>query len=125
MSKFPFNSISNKLPQVAAVLLPIVFILLNINLKAQNSPYYIPESYPIPLDSVSQVTNLVPLVSDSIDNSRLIIVYGFTGCKPCEVLQRRIQHKIDKEIIKPSQIMYVNIFVLDTISFKKNYKKTI
>jgi|AntRauTorckE5430_2_1112549.scaffolds.fasta_scaffold13656_1 thioredoxin-related protein len=123
MDKFPFNSILSKSRKAFTLSLPILFVLFNINLLAQNSPYYIPESYPIPLDSISQITNLVPLVSDSIDTSKLIIVYGFTGCKPCEVLQRRIQRKIDKEVITPSQIIYVNIFILDTITFKEKLQK--
>lgn len=97
-------------------------LLCFCNVQAQTTNIK-PEPFPIPLDSVSQLHYLVPLVNDSLElDSNLIILYGFTGCKPCEVLIRKVQRKIESEEIKPSSVVYVNIFVLDKSDKTKRLK---
>jgi thioredoxin-related protein len=103
----------------------LILLFLNINLFAQDISHFIPEPFPIPLDSVDQLSYLIPLVNDSITlDSQLIIIYGFTGCKPCEVLKRRVQKKLDGGVITSSSIVYVNIFVLDTLAFRNKLLKS-
>lgn len=95
----------------------IILLVLWCNNVFSQNVLIEPEPFPIPLDSVSQLHYLVPLVNGSIElKDSIIIIYGFTGCKPCEVLLRKVQKKIDAEAISVSSVMYVNIFVLDSTS---------
>ena len=112
MNQYPFNLISNKN-------LRLLFIgclaIINITIQAQNIPNITPEPFPIPLDDTKQLSNLHPVLNQTkITDGNLIIIYGFTGCKPCEVLQKKMQQKIQKGQITDSSVAYINIFVPDT-----------
>lgn len=112
MNQYPFNLISNK---NLRFLFLACLALVNIAIQAQNIPNITPEPFPIPLDNIKQLSYLDPVLNQTkITNDNLIIIYGFTGCKPCEVLQKKIQQKIQKGLISDSTIAYVNIFVPDT-----------
>ncbi len=103
-----FNKMSSQF------ILGIILTISPFFSKGQTDFKLIPAPFPIPLDSVEQLSYLVPIVNkDKNLDSNLIIIYGFTGCKPCEMLQRKIQNKIINGSINSTSIVYVNIFDLD------------
>lgn len=112
MNQHLFHLILNK---NLRLLFMVCLATINIATQAQNTPNISPEPFPIPLDNTKQLSYLNPVLNQTtITDSNLIIVYGFTSCKPCEVLQKRLQQKIQRGLIADTSIAYVNIFVPDT-----------